>query len=60
MTWKELKVEKSNSGSYKEGKKTNGTWYNTDVSKQQVVFQARREVLTGRETKFGQTGRTKS
>lgn len=60
MTWEEVKVEKSNSRSYKEGKKTDGTWYNTDVSKQQVAFQANREALTGRETKFGQTGRTKS
>lgn len=53
-------AEKSNSRSYKEVKKTDGTWYNTDVNKQQVVFQASREVLMGREEEFGQTSRLKS
>lgn len=41
-------------------KKTDGTWSHTVVSKQQVVVQASREVLTGREEGFGQTSRTKS
>lgn len=50
-----MKVGRSQSGSYKEVKKTGGTRYHTDVSKQQVVVQANREVLTGQEEGTGQT-----
>ena len=50
-----MKVGRSQSGSYKEVKKTGGTWYHTDVSKQQVVVQANREVLTGQAEGTGQT-----
>lgn len=48
-TQKEVKVRRSQSRSYKEVKKTGGTWYHTDVSKQQVVVRASRGVLTGQE-----------
>ena len=50
-----MKAGRSQRGSYKEVKKTGGTWYHTDVSKQQVVVQANREVLTGQEEGTGET-----
>lgn len=50
---------KSSSRSNKEVKKTDETWYHTDVNKQQVVVWASREVSTGKEG-FGQTSGTKS
>lgn len=57
MTCKELKEEKWNSGSDKEGTNTDGSWHGTDVSRQQVAFQASGVALTGREKKLGRPSR---